>query len=1170
MQNLENNYKYLLGKIHSVRRKENMLELSSAVFKMLIIGNIVLFLTGIAEMLLNGNTTVRTVLAGLIFTSIIISFGIFVFPSILRLLGIKTRYNDNTMALRIGEFYSDIKDNLSNALQLVPISQNQSGISKNLALAAFEEIAAKVRDRNFEIIIKYDEIKKTAFYLALSFSLIGFTSVVFPQSFGGALRRIAMFNTSFLPPVPYKLTLSPLNQNVLRGEKVLITVIAEGSAPDKISLFIKEDRQKNFEEIVLKLNENLKYQFEINSLKNSIAFYAQSEWYGEPVMTSEGKITVTDKPLIKSISGKLSFPSYARQNSTFFNEQNADFTALNGSNASFNIISNKDLAKANIIFIKKQMANDSAASKSDTVIYKLSVNGKKADGSFRIFSSGNYYIELFDKENQKSENPIVYSIIALNDAFPAIKLIEPASDAELSTNAVLPVKVFISDDYGLSKLKLFYRLAKSPYSQPDEKFTSYDIKFSQSELSLEVPYIWDLNKIGIMPDDIYEFYLEVFDNDIVSGPKTAKTQTLTVRLPSLEEVQNETEIAQVKIEKDLEKILKEATEVKKELEELSRELLKEKNKMKEPDWKQKKKAEEIAKKQNELKEKMTEMSKTLEDATEKLQENQMISPETLEKYQELQKLMRQVDSPELRRMQEKMNEAMKNMNQEQLQIALEQFKFNDEQFRKSIERSMKILKRLQAEQKTDALRKRADELAKNQDELSEETKKSNSNDQNKKNELSKRQEKIQKELNNIEKELSELENLMKEFNKEEMPLDELKKATDDLNSKETNQEMNDSKENIQSGQNQKSAQNQKKASNNLRKFAQSMQKMKEGMQQQNAQEAINKMEKHLSDMLELSKKQENLKNNTAKSDYNSTKVPQMAQEQAELFESLMNVAQSLAELSEKSFAVTPEMGEQISKAMKGMRNSVEMMADRNIQKAAQAQNASMGAMNEAASQMQNMVSAMKAQQNGACSNPGGQGGNGENGTSPGMSMSQKMQEIAAQQQAINQAMQQMMQGGKGTGGEMSMEQQAQMGRLADKQGGAKKSLEELAKEQKEIGGNKEKLGELDKIAKEMQEIMNDVRQNGVTPENMRKQEKILSRLLDASRSVHDRDFEKQREGRQAENIFNQSPDQIDFSTQEGKNKALEDMMKANRRGYSKDYENLIRAYFETLQKSELK
>lgn len=1173
MNNYEYIYKVLISRISSTRRKENLIGLSSSLLNSLTIFIWTLISVGALEMIFNGDITFRTILAVSVLIIFATALGLLVIPKFLKLLGLLNSYDDNYMAIRIGNLFVDVKDNLCNALQLVQLSKNPNGTSSELALSAFSEIASKVNTKNFDAILDYNQLKKSLIYFLTTLIFLSiFNFVIFPNSFGYSLERIVNYNRSYLPTVPYSLSIEPYEQTILRGEAVIITITASGVAPQEVSLYIKEDKQELFDKIQLKLIEGNSYIYEIQSLKNSITYYAETEWFGEKIKTSICKVYVIDKPIIKNISGKLVFPTYTKQETSYFNEQNSDFTALVGSNAIFRVSSNKELMSAKIIFVKKDMTDktEEINLKNDTSTFNLNISGKQADGSFRIARSGNYYFELTDLDGEKSENPILYSVIAVQDAYPTIKLVSPANDVEINTNAMLPIKISVNDDFGISKINLFYRLAKSPYAVPDEKFSTTEIKFSTNESSFELSYLWDLNKLGIMPDDVFEFYLEVSDNDVVNGPKKSKTQTLSVRLPSLSEVQKESDQVQNKIEKDLEKLIKEATEVKKDIEELGRELQKEKNKFNEPDWKQKKKAEEILNRQEDLKEKMTDMAKTLEQATEKLQENQMISPETLQKYQELQNLMKQVDSPELRQMQQKMQDALKNMNQEQLQKAMEQFKFNDEQFRKSIERSMKILKRLQAEQKTDALRKRAEELAKQQDELAEETQKTSAANKEKQNELAKRQEKIQKELNNIEKELKDLEKLMQEIGENEMPMDNLKDAMENLKPDETNKEMENSQQNMQSGQMEKSSQNQKKASKNLKDFASKMQQMKQNMQQQNTQEAIEKMEKFASDVLDLSKKQENVKNNTAKADYNSTKLPQFAQDQAEMFESLMNVAQAMSALSEKSFAVTPEMANEISNALKEMRKSVENMADRNNQKAAQSQSAAMGALNRAASQMQDMAAAMKAQQSGSCDNPGGMGGGSGSGMTPGMSMSQKMQEIAAQQQAINQALQQMMQGGKGTGGQMSMEQQAEMGRLADKQGGAKKSLDELLKEQKEFGNDSKKLGELEKLAKEMQEVMTDMKQNGVRPEQMRKQERILSKLLDISRSVYDRDYEEQREGNQADNLFKNSPGDLDLLNQEGRDKVIKDLIKSNQRGYSKDYENLIKTYFESLQNIQRK
>ena len=183
-----------------------------------------------------------------------------------------------------------------------------------------------------------------------------------------------------------------------------------------------------------------------------------------------------------------------------------------------------------------------------------------------------------------------------------------------------------------------------------------------------------------------------------------------------------------------------------------------------------------------------------------------------------------------------------------------------------------------------------------------------------------------------------------------------------------------------------------------------------------------------------------------------------------------------------------------------------------------------------------------------------------------MNFGQQLQKIAAQQQAINQAMQQMSQ----SQGNMSMEQQAEFGRKVDEQGKASKSLQELAREQKEFGGaDRKTLGDLEKIAEEMKEVVSDLQSGDIKNETLKRQDRILSRLLDATRSIHDRDYQKKRESRTGKDYIKDSPDAIDLKTQEGKTRALQELLRSIKQGYTKDYEALIQKYFEALQETEI-
>jgi len=225
-------------------------------------------------------------------------------------------------------------------------------------------------------------------------------------------------------------------------------------------------------------------------------------------------------------------------------------------------------------------------------------------------------------------------------------------------------------------------------------------------------------------------------------------------------------------------------------------------------------------------------------------------------------------------------------------------------------------------------------------------------------------------------------------------------------------------------------------------------------------------------------------------------------------------------------------------------------------------------MNKAAMSMQDQLSMMQQQNSGSCNNPGGMG-QGQQGQQAGQgagsgSFMQRLQQAAAQQQAINQAMQQQM----GGGGKLSMEEQGRMSRLSGEQGKAMKSVQELAREEKQFSdGEKKALGSLEKIAEDMQQVMTDMESGRITPETMKRQERILSRLLDASRSMHERDFEKKRESKTGIDVFQDSPADIDMSTQEGREKAWRDFLRSIEQGYTKDYEDLIRSYFEQLQRS---
>ena len=87
---------------------------------------------------------------------------------------------------------------------------------------------------------------------------------------------------------------------------------------------------------------------------------------------------------------------------------------------------------------------------------------------------------------------------------------------------------------------------------------------------------------------------------------------------------------------------------------------------------------------------------------------------------------------------------------------------------------------------------------------------------------------------------------------------------------------------------------------------------------------------------------------------------------------------------------------------------------------------------------------------------------------------------------------------------------------------------------------------------------------------IQKQEHILSKMLDAQKSINERDFEKQRESKSGENIVRNSPGDLNLENPENLDKIREELIRSIKEKYTPDYEELIKKYFKALEESNIK
>jgi hypothetical protein len=1119
-------YQEIIRRLEVTNRKEYLLIILQGLIKTGLIGLSVFVLLSFAELLGNFSSLVRTILLFVFILSILayINFRV-VFP-LFNYFKLFVKRNYLETAGKVGYHFPEIKDDLKNAMQLISVNDSRF-YSSILTDAAFKSIYEKTRLIKFDSIIRFDSLKKPALRL-LSLLFLTLLFIFLIPGLSGASVRLIKFDREFIPPVRFQIVVTPGNGEVTRGADFNIIIKIRGDSPVNVNLFSRNDEQTDYSVIKLTADSLDQYVYEIKSVRTSFNYFVQADEIKSEIF----RIDVIDRPIIKTITFRITPPAYSRIPS-YEQKDNGNVVSLIGSRIDISLTSTKNLNSATIVF-------------DDTTQTELKVEENSAEGNFRIKKETSYKVLIKDENGNANQNPINYFIKPINDELPTIELLEPGKDIPLSNDNRVPLFVKIYDDFGFTKLLLHFRLTKSKYEIIPEKFTSIEIPVSSTQKESDIFYVWNLTKLSPAVDDIYSYYLEIFDNDNVNGPKSAKTPVYNVRVPSLDEILASVDQLQNEAVDELTKTLQEAEQLKKDLEKIDQEL---KNDKRDLTWEEKDKIEKALDNFEQLQEKMSDVNENLKKMQQDLQKNDLLSQETLEKYMELQDLMSELTSDEMKKAMEKLRDILEQMNRNMTQNEMQNFKLDEERFRKSIERTLNLLKRLQIEQKFDEMMKRTERIAEEQDELNAQTKQSEKNNNINSEQLSKKQDEITDQLHKLSENMEELNDKMQTL--EDMPNEEMEKILEELNKQMNEKLSQQASEKMKQNQMQKARQNQQQVSQNMQQLMDILQQMKDQMMQQNQMQVFLDMMRILDNLLKLSQQQEELKKESERLDPNSSQFTENAQNQNNLKQSLNRLLEQLSDLSQKTFAISPEMGKALGSANQQMSASIQAMQNRNGSFAAVTQSEAMKNLNEAASMMKNSMESMMQS--------GGSGGGM-------MSLMQQLQQMSGQQMDLNnmtQMLQQMMQGNLSPG------QQAELQRLGQQQDLIRKSLEQLNEEAKMSGESKKIPADLEEIVRRMQEVVSDMNTQRLDDELIQKQERILSKLLDAQRSINERDFEKERRSETGKQFVRQSPSELNLSSDQVKNKIRDELNRAVREGFNRDFEDLIKRYFEALQKEEI-
>ncbi|MEM7372220.1 MAG: DUF4175 family protein [Bacteroidota bacterium] len=1097
----------------------------------------ILFVALLSEGLFGFSSTTRTVIVfglGTIFLGVL-GFMV-VWPGI-QLIQLVHGISDFHIASLVKDHFPDINDKLINFLQL----RNDGWGESALAQAAINQKASEIAPVQLSSAINLNLNKKYLWYLGIPILLYLGTYFASPGFLGASSHRLFNYDQSFLPPPPFEIAISDIPKEIVAGESFDLDVTVNGDElPADLYVFIRSSVEEDAEYIDYNLTKssNTEFSYTLSDLKEDFTFFV-----GNPeVRTDAYDVKVMKRPFIKNFQVKVNYPNYTGLASETLENNVGDFKVLKGSVVSWELQPQGDVESAYFVSNLKD---------------KLAFKVLSEDGTYgiskRLMTDMEYFISLQSPQQISNIDTVKYRVNVQQDRFPSIYIFSPNNDFLVDLDPNMPLDLEVSDDFGFTNMTLFYRFVKSGgTSETSTEYRQYPLALDKKTLLQPLNFDIDLTQLGLKEGDELEYYIKVWDNDGVSGPKAATSATFKVVYPTLDAKYDEVGADQDEVKDELEELKKNTKDLKEAYKKMREKLLDQKK----LSFDDKKEIQRMVEEHKNMLDQLNETQEKFEETKDKLQENQMISEETLEKYDELNEFLENLDNPEIEEMLKELEERMENLNPEDIMEKLEKLQMNDEDLKKSLERTLELFKQLEVQQKVDELRNKLDKLESKQRTLNDKLEQAETPDEMEN--AGDRQEDLNEQMQDIEKDLDELKELKEDTqtpNSEEMEsLEEDAEETEE-EMENASQEMKEASEQMQEGgrknkkgakqSQQKASESQKKAADKMQEMSESLSSMQMDMQMQQDQQNLEDTRELLENLLKLSFDQEDLRDEVKALKYRDPSLKEKSQTQKKLQDDMGLVSDSLESLANRVFQIQKMVLDESQNITDNMKKSQTFFRNKQVPMITYHQQESMTSVNNLANMLTDLMKQMQeAMMNaqagqGMCQKPGGK--------------KPQMQGMGEKQRQLNEQMRQMMQNGQMDGDKLA--------EMAARQEAIRKQLQE-AKEKMEKEGGKA-LGNMDKIMQDMKESENDMINKQLSHETFKRQQQILSRLLQAEQSVRERELDDKRESKTARVLDKKSPEEL--SLEEYKNKIRQEMLKSNKLEYSSDFIILIEQYYKKLE-----
>jgi hypothetical protein len=1009
---------------------------------------------------------------------------------------------------RIERRFPEVRSWLRNALDFQVHPPRDT--SAELAHAVSEEAALRVRGVPLEALRPRLEPRRPLLGFGLSLLVIVGLGLVLPERVSRSWTTL--WNPALAAP-PIRLEVEPGSVKITPGAALAVRARVWGTArrPDLL-----RDREP-----VLAAHSEGQNQDGARLWRFDLTQLTREQYYRvrvAGVQSPRYRIALAGEPMPVSFQVEYRSPAYARLPVQRAAATRGELSALRGTRALIEVTFDRDLRE-----LSARLPGGANARWSP-------VTARRWRGEIAVEREGEYELVARCASGEGRDR---YRITPLPDAPPVITVQLPSGDLDLPAGQQIPLEILGQDDLGLSELRLQHRRdPAAPWTDvPLARFPGYPREAA-------VRTRWDASPLGLLPGETATFRFELFDDNAIGGRGRAVSPSFELRFPSLADLYEKLDQTQGGVQNTLEKVADQARELQKSLDKLARQPQRSTDSP--SSFERSEELKGALQQQQQLTGKLDEAARQLQETLQQAAEREAFDQELTRKIQEMSELMQQIQSRELREAVRRMQEALENLDRHSMERSLPQWRREQNEMIKNLERTIELLKQIRQEERLQALARRAEELKAQQDALNreheaEERARASARESERK-ALAEQQQRAAEQSEQLAKDARALQAEMQSADARQ----ELEQSASELE-QEAAREQREASRSAMQGQSQRARQQGQQASESLKSAATRLQNLMKSLQQSREGADLAAVRRAAQDLVSLQRETENNLGSNAP-------TGERANRQTDLSEGVSRVADSLYSLAQKSPFISPKLSESLGRAISSLSASGRELGGGNRQRGEDLGRGGGIALNEAVLELRDAESSM-------CQSPGPDG----NPLKPGDSV-QRLGELGERQSQLNsetrtlaQRLSQQLR--------LSSGNRDQLLRLAEQQRRLREQLEQI---QRDDESRRELLGKLDAAKREMKEV-EETLQSGATEGDLEeKQQRILSRLLDAQRSINRRDFNPERESRTGEDIARRSAPELPQELLREADRLRLDLLKAEADRYPAQYRTFVEAYLRKL------